>query len=101
MHVVDMADAAVSWIASQQLGLITVEQLRLAGLGRGAVRRRVPAGRLHRVHRGVYLVGHAAPHPDVPLLAALLACGERVYLSHVSALALWELARAPTTPRSR
>jgi very-short-patch-repair endonuclease len=97
MYVVDTADTAVSWIASQQLGLITVEQLRLAGLGRGAVRRRVPAGRLHRVHRGVYLVGHPAPHPDVPLLAALLACVERVYISHVSALALWELVRAPIT----
>jgi len=42
-------------------------------------------------------VGHPVPHPDVPLLAALLACGERVYISHVSALALWELVRAPIT----
>ena len=40
---------------------------------------------LHRVHRGVYLVGHEALAPLRPRAAALLACGEAAVVSHSSA----------------
>jgi hypothetical protein len=52
-----------------------VADLRACGLSEAAIRRRVRDGRLHRLHLGVYAVGH----PGVPLegrfLAAVLACG--------------------------
>jgi len=94
-HAGEGREAALAWIAAQQLGLVTTEQLRLAGIERGSVRHRVKIGRLHPLHRGVYLVGHSVPHPNVPLLAAVLACGQHAFVSHRSALVLWELVRSP------
>jgi very-short-patch-repair endonuclease len=46
-------------------------------------------GRLHRLHRGVYAVGHAAPSLHRGFMAAVLACGEGAVLSHGSAAVLW------------
>lgn len=39
------------------------------------VARRVRSGRLHRLHRGVYAVGHIAPSAERRWMAAVLACG--------------------------
>lgn len=72
------ADLAVSRIAGRQHGVISIEQLREAGLGRTAVTTRVQAGRLYRLHRGVYAVGHAALSAEGRWLAAVLACGRRM-----------------------
>lgn len=58
-------------------------------MSREAVRKRVKAERLHRLHRGVYAVGHAAPSEARRFMAAVLACGEGAALSHVSAAVLW------------
>ena len=88
-------EAAVLWVADQQLALITTLQLHIAGVGRGAVRRRLENGTLHRRYRGVYLVGHPIPLPGAHELGAVLACGERAFISHRSAAGLWGLARAP------
>ncbi len=78
-------------VAARQFGLVTRAQLREAGLRDGAIAHRVANGRLHRVHRGVFLVGHRAPHPRAHELAALLACGRGALLSRRSAAALWGL----------
>jgi very-short-patch-repair endonuclease len=59
-------------------------------LTRNAVAARVAAGRLHRVHRGVYALGHGGLTMRGRFLAAVKACGEGAALSHVSAAALWE-----------
>lgn len=88
-------DAAVAWVADHQLGLITTPQLHVAGVRRGSVEWRLATGTLHRRHRGVYLVGHGILVPGAAELAAVLACGERTFVSHRSALALWEIARPP------
>jgi very-short-patch-repair endonuclease len=80
-------------LAARQHGVVTLAQLAGLGIGRRAVAGRVTAGRLRRLHRGVYLVGPL----EVPLareLAAVLACGERAVLSHRAAAALWGLRRA-------
>ena len=60
--------------------------------------RRVAAGRLHRLHRGVYAVGHTVLSRNGAYLAAVLACGPHAVLSHRSAAALWGL-RPSDAPR--
>ncbi len=55
--------------------------------------RRVEAGRLHRLHRGVYAVGHRSLSRRGRWLAAVLAAGDGAVLSHSSAVALWEFLR--------
>jgi very-short-patch-repair endonuclease len=48
-------------------------------------------GRLHRLHRGVYMLGHGAAGREARALAAVLACGPGAVLSHRSAGAWWGL----------
>jgi hypothetical protein len=57
-------------------------------LKRSAVSRRVAAGRLHRIHRGVYAVGHPALNQHGRWRAATLALGAGAVLSHQSAAQL-------------
>jgi hypothetical protein len=92
------ADARVAGLAEAQHGVVCLAQLRDAGLGLGAINFRVRAGRLHRLHRGVFAVGHRRLSREGRWMAALLATGERAVLSHVSAAALWELR--PTSAAS-
>lgn len=89
----DTLDARVAQIAARQHGLVTMWQLEAAGLSRRAAVGRVQRGQLHRLHRGVYAVGHRAPTHHSRWMAAVLACGEGAVLSHHSAPALWELLR--------
>jgi very-short-patch-repair endonuclease/predicted transcriptional regulator of viral defense system len=81
-------DRAVMAIAARRHGVVTAAELAAAGLGRGAVARRVATGWLQRLHRGVYLVG-PVPGPRAREAAAVLACGGTAVLSHRSAAALW------------
>lgn len=77
--------------ATVQKGLVSVEQMRDLGLSSRAAAHRMKAGRLHRLHRGVYAVGHEATDESGRLLAAVLACGAGSAVSHLSAAALWGL----------
>jgi hypothetical protein len=65
-----------------------MRQLQGLGLSRDAVGRRLRAGRLHRVHRGVYAVGHPLLSRHGVWLAAVLAVDGAV-LGHRAAGALW------------
>jgi very-short-patch-repair endonuclease len=87
-------DERIAWIAHEQHGVISTGQLRGAGLGDSGISRRVRAGRLHRLHRGVYAVGHRAPSQARAWMAAVLACGEAAVLSHWSAARLWGMLPA-------
>jgi very-short-patch-repair endonuclease len=89
----DAPDAVIAALAARQHGVVSLAQLLDAGLGRGAVDLRLRNGRLHRLHRGVYAVGHARILPRGRLWAAVLATGGT--LSHRAAAAVWDLAPYP------
>ncbi len=88
----DEIDPAIAALADRQYGVVSREQLTALGLGRGRIDSRLAAGRLFRLHRGVYAVGHRAPRKEARWLAAVLACGDGAALSHRSAAVLWEIA---------
>jgi very-short-patch-repair endonuclease len=88
----------IARIASSQHGVVTRAQLLGAGLSSEAVQRRVSAGLLHRVHRGVYRVGHMAPSLEAKYMAAVLACGEGAALSGRAAAFLYGLIRGSPPP---
>ena len=69
--------------------MVSRDELVALGFDRGMIARRVESGRLHRLYRGVYAVGHTIIPGDGRLLAAVLACGDGAALSHRSAAALW------------
>ncbi len=85
-------------MAADQFGLVTTGQLLAAGFDGAAITLRVAAGRLHRLHRGVYAVGHPAVSREGRWLAAVLACGKGAVLSHRDAAALWALLPPGTGP---
>jgi Protein of unknown function (DUF559)/Transcriptional regulator, AbiEi antitoxin len=89
-------DNELASLAANQHGRVSTAQLRAIGLGRTAITQRVQAGRLHRVHRGVYAVGHAKETNESRWMGAVLACGEGAVLSHRAAAALWRLLPAPS-----
>ena len=75
--------------------MVTRTQLLSAGFDKNAIDHQIRTGRLIRIHRGVYAVGHRPPSPHARAMAAVLACGPGAALSHRSAAALWGLGRAP------
>jgi very-short-patch-repair endonuclease len=90
------ADRAISAIAARRHGIVTRTQLLAAGILPSGITDRIKAGRLHRIHRGVYALGHAGLSAEGRWLAAVLACGDGAVLSHRSAAALWRMiASAP------
>jgi very-short-patch-repair endonuclease len=84
-------DRAIAHIAAEQLGLITRGQLHGLGRNDGAIEYRLSIGRLHRIHPGVYAVGHRLVAQRGLWLAAVLVSGERAVLSHEAAADLWGL----------
>jgi very-short-patch-repair endonuclease len=86
-------DATIAGVAGRQHGVVTAAQLAAAGISPAGVDRRVAAGRLYRIHRGVYAVGHPNLSQEGRWMAAVLACGGGAVLSHRSAAALWGVRR--------
>ena len=84
-------DVAVAALAARQEGVVDRAQLLTLGLAADAVKRRLRTGRLHRLHRGVYAVGHPNISREGRYRAALFFAGEGAVLSHRSAADLWEL----------
>ncbi len=83
-------------IAARQHGVASHSQLRWAGLSTSTISRRVRDGWLHRLHRGVYAVGHENLSDEGHLMAAALAYGDGAVVSHESAAYLWGMS--PTCP---
>jgi very-short-patch-repair endonuclease/predicted transcriptional regulator of viral defense system len=84
----------IARIQRGQNGAISGDQMRAAGISRGAIRARMARGRLVRVFRDVYAAGDPELMPLVRSAAALLAIGEDSALSHRSAASVWGLAHA-------
>jgi predicted transcriptional regulator of viral defense system len=82
---------AVAELAARQWGVVSLEQLRACGVGRGGVEKGVRTGRVHCIHRRVYAVGHDRLCREARCLAAVLACGDGAVLSYRSAAAWWGL----------
>jgi very-short-patch-repair endonuclease len=91
-------EMALARLAGSQHGVVSLTQLLAIGLSADAIQKRVRRGRLHRVHRGVYAVGHPKLAKEGRWIAAVLACGEGAVLSHRAAAALWRMLPPPSGP---
>lgn len=89
-------DVRLAQLAARQHGVVSVRQLLAFGFTRDQIRFRTATGRLHRLHRGVYAVGHTALPWQAPFVAAVLVAGEGAVLSHGSAAAWWAIRPRPS-----
>ena len=97
---------SIADIAERQHGVVAVAQLHALGIDDFAINRRVQAGYLHRIHRGVYAAGHRLLSMRGRYLAAVFGCGPDAVLSHRSGAHMWDLRRNSvhievTVPRGR
>src|SRR3954466_4095732 len=90
MHA-EPAHKATPRLAEQQHGVVARRQLDRLGLGRGAVAHRLDVGRLHRLERGGYAVGHRRVTAKGRLMAAALARGEDALVARRAAAWLHDL----------
>jgi predicted transcriptional regulator of viral defense system len=81
----------VQELAARQHGVVARRQLTALGLGEDAIDHRLASGRLVRLHRGVYALGHAELRREGRALAVVLTAGPGAVLSHRSAAAHWGL----------
>ena len=84
-------DHGIARLAARQHGTVSRAQLVRLGISVRGIHERLRDGRLHLLHRAVYLVGHTAAPPLARHMGAVLACGPGALLSHRSAVELWEL----------
>lgn len=97
LHDEETLDFRVAELAQAQYGLVGRGQLLEHGMSEDQIDRRLGRGSLHRVHRGVYAVGHPLLGRRGQWLAGVLTSGVNAVLSHRSAGRLWgilPLARA-------
>jgi hypothetical protein len=87
-------DFGIARLAGGQHGIVARSQLRTLGLSAAAIDHRVRSARLHRIHQGVYAVGHRVLTVEGHWMAAVLAAGAEAVLSHGTAAAAWELRPA-------
>lgn len=85
------SDQGLSRLAAAQHGVVSRKQMRSLGMGDRAIDHAVTSGRLHRVFRGVYALGHPRLSERGRLMAAVLACGHGTVVSHRSAATLLDL----------
>jgi predicted transcriptional regulator of viral defense system len=91
-------DVALAALGAAQWGVVALEDLLALGLSQTAIRKRAAAGRLHRLHRGIYsLIPPNLLSREGRWLAAVLACGPGAVLSHRSAAALHRLRATGAT----
>jgi very-short-patch-repair endonuclease/predicted transcriptional regulator of viral defense system len=83
-------DYPISELARLQHGALARRQLNESGWSEAEIRWRLEAGRLHRIHAGVYsLAPRQLLSRQGRWMAAVLASGPDALLSHHTAAALW------------
>jgi hypothetical protein len=78
-------------LALRQHGLVTHKQLDALGYSARQIQLIIQSGRLVLARRGVFRLCGAIPSWRMSALAAVLAAGEGVVLSHRSAAVLWDM----------
>src|SRR5829696_7635149 len=106
MHAMD-GERGLLEQAARQHGLVTLDDVRRAGLSDDIVHRRLRHGRWSLQRRGVYRVNGAPATEAQAVMAACLVAGPAAVASHLTAARLWRL-RLPdpelielTTPPGR
>jgi len=89
-----LPDIDLAELATVQDGIVDGPQLSALGFSRREIQRRLQSARLHRLHRGVYAVGHRALSLRGRWRAAVMACGAGALLSHRGAANLRGLLRS-------
>jgi hypothetical protein len=89
-------DSRLARLAVRQHGVVSRRQLSALGFSPQAIKTLVSRERVHRIHRGVYAVGHRRLTAKGQWMAAVLACGRCAVLSHHDGAALHDLRRAPS-----
>jgi predicted transcriptional regulator of viral defense system/very-short-patch-repair endonuclease len=89
-------------LATRQHGVVSTWQLKQIGYGRNSASKANKVGRLRRLHRGVYAVGHEHLSWHAWCMAAVLACDAsgtgRAVASHTASGWLWNILRtSPAT----
>jgi very-short-patch-repair endonuclease len=84
---------ALAEIAGRQHGVVSAAQLTELGFPPQTISRWIQGGKLHRIHRGVYAVGHEALSWNGRCMAAVLA-NEPAVASHITAGWAWGLLRS-------
>jgi very-short-patch-repair endonuclease len=95
----ERCSARIAALAERQYGVVARRQLLALGVGNCAIGRRVAAGLLIPLHRGVYAVGHAKLRIEGRWLAAVLAAGPGAVLSHRDAAALHGMRKTPESKK--
>lgn len=85
--------ASIAAMAARQHGVVARRQLLELGMPPRTLNDWVRAGRLHRLHRGVYAVGHRFIGTDGHRMAAVLFAGPGSALSHWAAADLTAIMR--------
>ena len=88
--VVRAIDVKIARVAARQCGVVTRRQLLRIGLRPSSIDERIASGKLHPVHRGVYLVGHSVPPFGAREMGAVLACGDGAVVSNRTAAEMFE-----------
>src|SRR5688572_21067249 len=91
------AKVRVAALAERQWGVVTRAQLEDSGLEAAGISRWLEERRLHRVHPGVFAVGHGSLAMEGVLAAALFFAGPGAVLSHVTAA--WWMGLLSSQPR--
>jgi very-short-patch-repair endonuclease len=77
----------VAQLAGRQHGVVSRVQMATAGVSRSSIETALRSGLLHRMHQGVYAVGHPRLSGAGRWSAAVLACGPGAALGYRSAAA--------------
>ena len=93
------AEREVTRIAGHQWAAFTSAQARKGGFSRDQIAYRLKLGRWRQPVRGVYVVAGSPPSWEQAVMVACLAGPAGTVASHLSAAALFGLAKAPLPPQ--